>query len=183
MRSCRLQFLYPAAVLEHVEQHLDFSACPVSVDQLTDRSCCGGGTVGQQVPFDRLNASWRVTLAGHDEEYAHCLVLARRQFNAVCSQLLAQHTCLGAGARRQREFDLAERVSFREVRLQFFALGQAVIVRGAYWPVHRTGKLLRPCHRLHHVRFVARGSSLGKRTSSTSPIGQANCLFSDAAGL
>jgi hypothetical protein len=84
-------------------------------------------------------------------------ILAATSWAAACwvsPLLLVHHACLGAGARSQRELDLTERFSLRGVRPQLLVVGQAAIVGCAHQQVRRTGRLLRPCHQRHHVRFA-----------------------------
>ena len=53
----QLQRLDPATVLQHVEQDLDFPARPIPVDQFNRFLQRRGFAVGQQAPFDRLDAA------------------------------------------------------------------------------------------------------------------------------
>src|SRR5471032_1233182 len=152
--GAQLQLLNAAAILQHVEQHFDFPARPVPVDQFADCSRVGGDTVGQQTPFDRLDAGRSAIFAGHDAGCADSFVLAGGQLNAAHPQVLAHDARLGAGARGQGELDLTERLSLRGMRPQLLAVGQATIVRGAHQPVYRASQLLRPRHQRHHVRFA-----------------------------
>lgn len=73
----------------------------------------GGDAVGQQTPFDRLDAGWRPIFTPHDAGRDHRLVLSGAQFHAAGPQVLAHDARLGAGACRQGEFDLAEWLALR----------------------------------------------------------------------
>jgi hypothetical protein len=93
----QLKFLDLAAVLQDVEQHFDFPAGAIPVDQLGHLGHAGGGAVGQQAPFDRLGAGRGAVFARDDAGNRQRRAFARLQFDTTCPQFLAHDACLGAG--------------------------------------------------------------------------------------
>ena len=83
MLVCRQTGAFPAAALRsgtrfhNVEQHLDFPACPIPVDQFKGVIHIGDFSIGQQTPFNRFGAGRAPTSR------------ATRQFAATVFPLLA----------------------------------------------------------------------------------------------
>lgn len=100
-----LQLLDAAAVLERVEQYLDFPARAVPVDELDRLFWRLHQPVAQQSPLHGLDARGHIDFAGQHHAGLHRAALVVGQFGAQHAQLLAHPTCLDALARGHVELD------------------------------------------------------------------------------
>src|SRR5260370_17120147 len=88
INRAQLQLFDLTAVLQNVEQDLDFPSRPIPLDKFDRFIQRGSRTVGQQTPFDRLNAGRRVKLARNHARCSHAFALTRGQQHALQPQAL-----------------------------------------------------------------------------------------------
>jgi hypothetical protein len=89
----QLQGFDSAAVLQHIEAHLNFPACPIPVDQLRRGFRTAGRPIGQQPPFDRLDALGGIHFARHQASHPQRFAFCGGQGQPMGSELLVNFPC------------------------------------------------------------------------------------------
>ena len=97
----QLQSLNAAAVLEDVEEDLDFPACAIPVNQFRHLFERLGGAIGQQAPLDRATAGRWIDLLGHHTGGPDCLVVAMMRIPHQTACLLAHSGRSGEESHRR----------------------------------------------------------------------------------
>src|SRR5471032_2298194 len=72
-----------SALWKAVEQDFHFPARSIPIDQFDCLLHRAGRAIGQQTPFDRLNARWRIELARDQARRSDALAFARGQLHAL----------------------------------------------------------------------------------------------------
>lgn len=151
----QLQSFNTETVLQHVEQNLDFPVSPIPINEFDHLLPRRRFAVGQQAPFDRLDAGGRIELARHHRARGRdTLAFVRRQLDTLQSHMLAHFAGFRAVTRAHREGDLADRLAFARCAPQPGSFWQCAIMGRANRPVHRRVQLLRAHHQRNHVRLA-----------------------------
>lgn len=112
VQSCQwppLQVGDSAAVLQHIEQHLDFPSCPMPVDEFRHCFKTSGLPIGQEPPFDWLDSLGRIHFARHQESHPQRFTFRGGQCETLAPDLLVNFPCRLAVKRGQGELNLAQR--------------------------------------------------------------------------